>query len=30
MTKAAGKKLIAERVDEFEKNKAALTKRGHG
>ena len=30
MTKAGGKKLIAERVEEFEKNKAALTKRGHG
>ena len=30
MTKAGGKKLIAERVEEFEKNKAALTKKGHG
>jgi type I restriction-modification system DNA methylase subunit len=30
MNKEAGKKIIAERVEEFEKNKAILTKKGHG
>ncbi|MBA7529905.1 Type IIS restriction enzyme Eco57I [subsurface metagenome] len=30
MNKVAGKKIIAERIDEFERNKAVLTKKGHG
>ena len=30
MKKNAGKKLIAKRVEEFEKNKAVLMKKGHG
>ncbi len=30
MNKEAGRKIIAERVEEFEKNKAILTKKGHG
>ncbi len=30
MKKEEGKKLIAERVEDFEKNKAILTKKGHG
>ena len=30
MNKEAGRKIIAERVEEFEKNKAVLTKKGHG
>ena len=30
MKKDAGKKIVAERVQEFERNKAVLTKKGHG
>ncbi len=30
MKKDAGKKIVAERVEEFERNKAILTKKGHG
>ncbi len=30
MKKEAGKKIIAERVEEFERNKAVLKKKGHG
>lgn len=30
MKKDAGKKIVAERVEEFERNKAVLTKKGHG
>jgi len=30
MNKESGRKIIAERVEEFEKNKAILTKKGHG
>ena len=30
MTKEAGKKIIIERVEEFERNKAIFTKKGHG
>jgi len=30
MNRESGRKIIAERVEEFEKNKAVLTKKGHG
>jgi len=30
MTREAGKKILAERIDDFEKNKAILTRKGHG
>jgi len=30
MKKDAGKKIVSERVEEFERNKAILTKKGHG
>ncbi len=30
MKKESGRKIIAERIDEFEKNKTILTKKGHG
>jgi len=30
MTREAGKKILAERIDDFEKNKAILTMKGHG
>lgn len=30
MNKEAGRKIIAERIEDFEKNKAILTKKGHG
>jgi len=30
MNKEAGRKIIAERIEDFEKNKVILTKKGHG
>jgi len=30
MNKESGRKIIAERVEDFEKNKAVLTQKGHG